>query len=348
MASDIKLSVVVPCYKTERYLPRCLDSLLSQTLSGIEIICVNDGSPDDSLALIRSYEQAHRDVVRVVDKCNEGVSAARWSGFDVARGAYVAFVDSDDYVEPTYASDLYQTAQSTGADVVICGYRRCDESSGHILSTEMHEPHEMICHEEDPGTLVALNTAVWNRCFRSETLSRMHRLADPPTVLEDVAFNQLAYLIAENGISFTGTAPYNYMVHEGSAISSVTSKQVEKAAKALLEVKGVYNQSGASDAMLASLDAMAFLHLGVSSLFRLSCNKKSDLSSAVRMITSFLDDGFSTWRRSPYITVTYAFTHGTSYVRLLAAQMLYRAHLMRPSLAAYRLLLGLTGHEFKW
>ena len=103
--SPIKLSIVVPCYKTENLLPRCLDSLLAQDLDGIEIIAVNDGSPDGTLALLRFYEKAHPDLVRVVDKKNGGLWNARWSGTEVALGDYVAYLDSDDYVAPTFASE---------------------------------------------------------------------------------------------------------------------------------------------------------------------------------------------------------------------------------------------------
>ncbi len=116
---QVKVSVIVPVYNTEAYLPACLDSVLSQTLQQIEVICINDGSPDHSLELLRKYEE--RDGrVRVIDKRNEGVGAARNDGIRAATGEYIAFMDSDDYYpnHETLAA-LYEAAVVN--HVQICG-----------------------------------------------------------------------------------------------------------------------------------------------------------------------------------------------------------------------------------
>lgn len=103
-----KVSFIVPVYNTQEFLPRCLDSLLGQTCPDIEIIVVNDGSPDGSAAIIDEY--ARLDFrVRVVEKSNGGLSSARNAGMDVARGDIIDFVDSDDYVEPNLAEFLVGT-----------------------------------------------------------------------------------------------------------------------------------------------------------------------------------------------------------------------------------------------
>ena len=343
-----KLSIVVPCYKTEAYLPRCLDSLLAQTLGEIEIICVNDGSPDGTLALLRSYEASHPGVVRVVDKENGGLWNARWSGTDVASGEYVTYVDSDDYVEPTFAQDLYETAVRDKAEIVVCGFRRVEEGTDRVLSTEMSDSRPAFDPRESPGNLVEINPAAWNKCFRRDLLERMHRLAHPPAILEDVTLSQLAYLSARGRVAFTGTAPYNYLIRKGSMINSVTVEQVESVRRALLEVRAHFERDGAPTDLLASLDATVFLHLGVSMSFRLSCNPQTDLAGELRRTTEYLDGHFPTWRRSPYIGFRYALSHGATYQRLLAAQLFYRAHLMRPFLAAYRFYLAHSGRDLKW
>ena len=84
--SSIKLSVIVPCYKVEKYLPACLDSLINQTLDDIEIICINDGSPDGCIDILRSYKAANPGKVVVIDKKNEGVWRGRFDGIRIARG----------------------------------------------------------------------------------------------------------------------------------------------------------------------------------------------------------------------------------------------------------------------
>lgn len=346
--AQIKLSIVVPFYKTEEYLPRCLDSLLAQTLDGVEIICVNDGSPDGCLAKLKEYEEHHPGIVRVVNKVNGGLWAARWSGTDVARGKYVAYVDSDDYVDPTFAEDFWRCAEHEGADVVVCGFNRIEEGTGKVLSTEMSAAKPNFLPHREPGRLIEINPAAWNKCFRRDLLQRMHRLEEPPAILEDVTLSQLAYLASNRPVAFTGAAPYQYMIREGSMINTVTVSQVESVRKALCEVAAYFDADEAEPGLRESLDATAFLHLGVSMAFRLSCSEGIDLSGQLRATDDYLEVHFPTWRKSPYITFSYAFSHGGAYVKLYLASLAYKAHLMRPALAMYRFLLTCTGKEIKW
>lgn len=346
--SPVKLSIVVPCYKTEGLLPRCLDSLLAQDLDGIEIIAVNDGSPDGTLSLLRSYKEAHPGLIRVVDKQNGGLWNARWSGTDVARGEYVAYLDSDDYVAPTFASDLYGTAVREGADIVVCGFNRIDEETGGCVSTEMDAAKPAFRPHEEPGRLVEINPAAWNKCYRRELLMSMRRLDAPPLILEDVTLTQLAYLACEGKLAFTGTAPHYYMVRKGSMINTVTPAQVESVKKAMLEVKADFVADGASQALQEELDAVAFLHLGVSMSFRLSSVEGLDLGSAIAQTTLYLDENFPAWRNNPYIKLGYAVAHKGAYAKLFLSHVVYRAHLMGPFLAAYRFFLTHAGKDIKW
>ena len=114
------VSIIVPVYNTLTYLPQCLDSLLGQTLENIEVICIDDGSTDGSSELLDRYaEQDGR--IRVIHKENAGVSAARNTGLDQARGNYVLFVDSDDYIDRYACLKLTNVAQRDDADIVIFG-----------------------------------------------------------------------------------------------------------------------------------------------------------------------------------------------------------------------------------
>ena len=119
----IKISVIVPVYNMERYLRECLDSILRQSLSEIEIIAINDGSSDGSLAILREYEKKD-DRIKIIDKPNEGVGKARNDGIKAAAGEFVAFMDSDDfYPNETVLETLYRAAKENG--VPIAGGRRC-------------------------------------------------------------------------------------------------------------------------------------------------------------------------------------------------------------------------------
>jgi glycosyltransferase involved in cell wall biosynthesis len=113
-----KISVIIPVYNTAPYLRRCLDSVCSQTLPDIEIICVNDGSTDNSLDILNEYAAKDKRAKVINFPENKGVSAARNAGIDAAQGEYVGFVDSDDAVLPDFYENLYKNAKENAADIV--------------------------------------------------------------------------------------------------------------------------------------------------------------------------------------------------------------------------------------
>ena len=117
-----RVSVIVPVYQVEAYLPGCLDSILAQTFEDFELILVDDGTKDDCPRIMAEY--AAKDArIRQVHKANGGLSSARNAGLDIARGEYIAFVDSDDTVEPTMLADAVAAAERSGAQLVIYNYR---------------------------------------------------------------------------------------------------------------------------------------------------------------------------------------------------------------------------------
>ena len=114
-----KVSIIVPVYNVEKYLRRCIDSILRQTLTDIEVILVDDGSFDSSGKICEEY--ARKDSgLRVIHQKNAGVAVARNTGLDIASGDYIAFVDSDDYIEPNMYQSMMQVANQYDCDVVLC------------------------------------------------------------------------------------------------------------------------------------------------------------------------------------------------------------------------------------
>lgn len=117
-----KVSVVVPVYNTEKYLRKCLDSLVNQTLDGVEIVAVNDGSPDGCRAILEEYKEKYPERMIVLHKENGGQASARNLAFQHCSGEYIGFLDSDDFVKPEMFERMYQKALENGADYVACGY----------------------------------------------------------------------------------------------------------------------------------------------------------------------------------------------------------------------------------
>lgn len=132
------ISIIIPVYKVEKYLPRCIESVLSQTYANIEVILVDDGSPDGCYEICDSY--AMRDGrVTVVHKKNGGLSDARNAGLAVAHGEYVGFVDSDDYIHPDMYEKLHEILLSENADISVCGIDKVDSAGCQIKEVDKNE-----------------------------------------------------------------------------------------------------------------------------------------------------------------------------------------------------------------
>ena len=118
-----KVSIIVPVYNVEKYIEECLDSLVNQTLKDIEIICINDASLDNSLNILKNYKKKYPGLIKVIDlKKNVCLGGARNKGLDIARGEYISFVDSDDYVDVNMCEKLYNHANKHEADIVQFNY----------------------------------------------------------------------------------------------------------------------------------------------------------------------------------------------------------------------------------
>jgi len=127
-----KVSIILPVYKVEQYLTECLNSLVNQTLSDIEIIAINDGSPDNSIHILNEYQAQYPEIIRVYSTENRGVSHARNYGLSLAHGEYVMFVDSDDYVEPIMCETLYKKAVADNNDMVLCSRYDISTNQGEL------------------------------------------------------------------------------------------------------------------------------------------------------------------------------------------------------------------------
>ena len=127
MNNQPKISVIIPVYNTAKYLSKCLDSILNQTLKEIEVIVVNDGSKDNSQELIDAYKEKDGRIVSI-QKENGGLSDARNVGIDVANGEFIAFVDSDDYIDLSMFEMMYGLSQKHQAEIVLCDLVKVDEN----------------------------------------------------------------------------------------------------------------------------------------------------------------------------------------------------------------------------
>lgn len=341
------LSIIVPCYKVEAYLPRCLDSLVAQTLPNIEVICINDGSPDRCIDILHDYERRYPDTIVVIDKPNEGVWKGRRDGIRIARGAYIGFVDSDDYVCPTFAEELWRAATEHDADIAVCGFNRVDMETGENITEEMTEHRAPFVLTDEPGRLLELNGAPWNKAFRASLLKELDDLVAPPPILDDLVFHLLVYKRARGRVVFVPQPLVKYVIRQGSIITSVSAGQVDATLAAFKEVKALYDQVTPSDALQSALAGAAFLHLGVSLLFRLLYDPACDIAAYERRCVAFLDEVFPRWRTCSYLSFGYSVRHGGAYLKLWTVRTMYALHLVTPFMRLYKFAVD-HGVDIKW
>lgn len=161
------ISVIVPVYRVEPYLRRCIDSILRQTLSDFELILVDDGSPDGCPQICEAYAQADARV-RVIHKTNGGLSDARNAGLAVAGGEYIVFVDSDDWVSERYLETLFKAIQSTGSDICECAAAVVSDERTAVVSSAARESR-VYRAQEALRLLIqdsVLHQYVWNKMYR--------------------------------------------------------------------------------------------------------------------------------------------------------------------------------------
>jgi len=210
-----KVSVIVPVYNVEPYLRRCLDSLVNQTLKDIEIICINDCSPDNSLVILEEYAKKDNRVKIIDFEKNKGVSVARNSGMKIAKGEYIGFCDPDDYVDLDFYEKLYELAQNKNADIAKAEVKTMeigtnaeyiDSINKYILKHKSYFTHHF-----------------WTALYRNKMLKK-HRVIFPVGIIsnQDVCFQIHAVIVAKN-IYLLNNVFYHYVRRDNSSNSAIYS-----------------------------------------------------------------------------------------------------------------------------
>ena len=340
-----RLSIVIPCYQAEPYLRRCLDALLGQSLPGIELVCVNDCSPDGSLSILYEYQRRYGSRIVIIDKKkNEGVWKARKDGIQTASGRYIGFADPDDYVKPGFARKLYRAAVQSGADIACCGYERIDMASGKVLSREMTRfRYRSFDLRKDPGLMLEVNSALWNKIFRAEMIKDMPAIRDMPAVLDDLTLALLIYPRVRR-VAIVNEPLICYMVRQGSIIHSMKAESAAGVYRAAKELRDVYEHVNPD--LLDYLEAAVFLHAGIALMYRLS--EQPDFAGLLRDNRAFLNREFPGWKTNPYISPGYVLRHRGRNAKVLTVHVFYRLRLFRIFIGLYRLITEGLKTDIKW
>ena len=195
------VSVIVPIYNAEKYLDQCIKSIMAQTKDNLQIILVNDGSTDESANIIKQYQTNKH--VFVVEKSRSGLIDARIEGMKHAKGKYIGWVDSDDYIEPNMYERLYDTAENNQADVVYCDYAF---EPGKVKGKEKwFKPYKGVKNWE----LIERNTQCWNKLISYAFIERIH-LVELYKQCDEYA--NIALLLFSNNLTSIDDVLYHYRV----------------------------------------------------------------------------------------------------------------------------------------
>ncbi len=227
------VSVVIPIYNSEKYLRKCLDSIMSQTYSNLEIILLNDGSTDKSGDICKEYA-AYDSRVKYIYKQNEGQSITRNRGIEEANGRYLYFMDSDDYVERTFIEDALNKMSIHNADSVIFNYYHVGDGDEIRKETDFLQGSYNIAKQEDRFKFFVTvflwykcGFEVWNRIYDANIIKN-NDIRFPvfqPVVGEDVCFNLLYFLCA--GKVYVSNDRYYYYAHNEGSTMDLNNGEVQ-------------------------------------------------------------------------------------------------------------------------
>lgn len=343
---NIKLSIVAAVYNLEKYLPRCLDALVNQTMQEIEILCVNDGSTDSAPQIIEEYQKKYPDKIKVFHKENGGEFTTRNYGLERATGEYVTFVDTDDYVEQNWAEKLYNAAKENDADLAVCGFERIDLETNKVVATNMtnfgYDVKEITPNDD---YLLFINPAPWNKVYKREKIKDLRFL--PFRGFNDTMFLASCYT-KMNKIAFVSDVLYHYYLRYDSQIHTVNKQDVDNLKKYLLEVKDLYIKSNKYEEMKYILDTFAFLHLGTSVMYRVSYDKSVNMKEMLKETIKYLDDNFTNWRKSPFLKLGYSLKKGFKHIALWGVSLFYKWNMPMVYIRVYRFLVDKLKIDIKF
>lgn len=208
-----KVSVIIPVYNSEKYISKCLDSVLNQTYQNVEIIVINDGSKDNSIKILKEYEKKYENII-LIDKKNEGVSKTRNLGINKATGDYIMFIDNDDFIDEDYIETYMKNSDY---DIVIGSYKRIDNNNKLLFKYNLNENSRWTKY-------VVL--APWAKLYKKDFIIKNKIEFIDFKIGEDVYFNLLCYSKTDN-IKIINDFKYSWF-YNNESVSNTSQRGLNK------------------------------------------------------------------------------------------------------------------------
>ena len=290
----MKISVIVPVYNVEKYIAKCLDSLVNQTLDDVEIIVVNDGSLDESQKIIDKYIKKYPQKIKSVIKKNGGQGSARNFGLKYATGEYIAYVDSDDWVELDMFEKMYNNAQKNNSDIVVCG-NKVISMDNSVLKIE-----PAIYFDDVKLNILFGKMAVWNKIYKREIISKKNIEFRHKVWYEDIDFT--TKLIFNNyKISFIDEPLYNYLLRPGSTMNNSNIDRNLELLNAFDEIKKFYDKDYKS--IYSEVEFLAIYHIYIATIVRVinahvDCRHRKEI---INKLIYYMKTNFKSFKSNKYL-----------------------------------------------
>ena len=290
-------SLIVPIYKIEEYLPKCIDSVLAQSCQDYELLLVDDGSPDGCGKICDDYAAKYPQKIRAIHQGNGGAGAARNHGIDLAQGEYLLFLDGDDYLSPKFLEDLQKTVKEMPADLILYGAQV--ERDGKKVG-ELHEliPAEKLISVEDAPELYFGVMAPWNRAYKRELFQNSGIEFATKVWYEDIRVVTKILAVAKTAYRLPG-AYYHYLQREGSAMNNKNSGRNVEILYAYDDILSWYKERGFYESRQKELCFQAVQHILLAATVRvLLIDRKHPLVADFRR---YMEENFTDFADNPYL-----------------------------------------------
>lgn len=292
----IKVSVIVPVYGVEKYIDKCLNSLVKQSLKEIEIIVVNDGTKDNSQKIIDKYVKKYPDKIKSYIKENGGQGSARNYGLKKASGEYIGYVDSDDFVEKDMYKKLYNKAKENNYDIVVCGnYNVSEDYQNKNIDAFINN------YNTDLENIFFGKMAVWNKIYKRDILIKNKLEFKEKVWYEDLAFT-LKAIMNSNTFAFIDEPLYDYLIREGSTMNNSNVQRNLEILDAFNDILS-YIQHNKKEEYFSKIEFLAIDHIYISAIVRVLKAEADDKvkRETINKLIDYMNKKFPNYKNNKYI-----------------------------------------------
>jgi glycosyltransferase involved in cell wall biosynthesis len=291
-----KLSIIVPVYGVEKYIDKCLDSLVKQSLKEIEIIVVNDGTKDNSQKIIDKYVKKYPDKIKSYIKENGGQGSARNYGLKKTTGEYIGYVDSDDFVEKDMYKKLYNKAKENNYDIVVCGnYNVSEDYQNKNIDAFINN------YNTDLENIFFGKMAVWNKIYKRDILIKNKLEFKEKVWYEDLAFT-LKAIMNSNTFAFIDEPLYDYLIREGSTMNNSNVQRNLEILDAFNDILS-YIQHNKKEEYFNKIEFLAIDHIYISAIVRVlkADSDKNIKKETIEKLINYMNKNFPNYKSNKYI-----------------------------------------------